>query len=63
MSKANLRNPEYVKINPVKKVVYFRDKIGEVKPVVAERYTVVNRSLYFYRKTKKLLSRGYHNGK
>jgi hypothetical protein len=59
MSKESLRNPEYGVVKQVKKVVYFNNVVGEPTPTEAVRKVIVNKSLYFYRKTKKQLTRGY----
>lgn len=64
MTKENLRNKDnYNVINKVKKVVYFTDALGQLVPQQAVRAQIVNTNLNFYRKQKKLITRGFHNGK
>lgn len=53
MSKENLRQKDCVEIKPVKKVIYFRNKLGELTPKETTRTQVINKNLYIYRKMKK----------
>jgi len=63
MTTENLRNKnEYKAVNKVKKVVYFTDRLGQLMPQECVRATIVNPALNFYRKQKKLITRGYNNG-
>lgn len=62
MTKNNLKEKDLVAVNPVEKVVYLRNKAGELIPTKTTRSQIINRNLYYYRKQKKLISRGYHNG-
>ena len=58
MKKENLTTPEYNEVNKVKKIIYFRDKLGQLTPVKSERSQILNTSKHFYRKAKKQLKRG-----
>jgi hypothetical protein len=53
MSKKNLRDKDYVQINKETKVVYFKNRFGDLKPVETERSQIINGNLNFYRKKKK----------
>jgi len=53
MTKENFRQKEYGVMNKVEKVVYFKNNMGELTPTKTTRYTLVNKNLYLYRKTKK----------
>ena len=55
MTKENLRTPDYTNINPVTKIVYFKDSLGNLNPVKATRSQVINRNKFFYRQEKKKL--------
>lgn len=57
MTKENHRQKEYGTLNKVLKIVYFRDQIGNIKPVKATRTTLVNKNLHFYRRAKKDLKK------
>ena len=58
MTKENNKQKEYNFINKVSKVVYFKDKLGDLNPVHTVRAQVINTNLNFYRKEKKKLQRG-----
>jgi len=59
MTEANLRNPEYAAIKSVKKIVYFKNKLGQfLLPQEVVRQVIVNKSKYFYRQVKKQIVKG-----
>lgn len=53
MTKKNLRDKDYVQINKETKVVYFRNRFGDLKPTETERGQIINGNLNLYRKKKK----------
>jgi len=61
MSKENLRKTEWGSINPVEKIVFFRDPVHGLVRQKVTRVTLVNKNKYFYRKTKKQILRGKAN--
>lgn len=62
MTKENFRQKDYKQINSVEKVVYFRNKLGVLVPQQTTRTQIINTNLNYYRKQKKIISRGFHNG-
>lgn len=58
MTKENLKNSDTKIINPVKKVVYFKNSLGDLVPRQAERGQIINTNMNFYRKQKKLRNKG-----
>lgn len=58
MTKENFRQKEHKRINPVTKIVYFRNALGDLTPVEVTRSQVINTNLNFYRRAKKQLKRG-----
>lgn len=54
----NLREPEYNQIAHPKRIAYFTNSLGELVPVQTQRYTVINTSKHYYRKSKKMYKRG-----
>jgi hypothetical protein len=61
MSNENLRQKEYGVTNKVSKIVYFRNRLGDLNPTKSERQVLVNKNLFYYRQVKKLKSRGFLN--
>tara|TARA_R100000951_G_scaffold115132_2_gene122223 strand:+ start:10042 stop:10287 length:246 start_codon:yes stop_codon:yes gene_type:complete len=59
--KAMREKDDIQKINPVTKVVYFKNHLGDLVPRKTTRSQVVNRHKYFYRKMKKE-NKGEDNG-
>jgi len=57
MTRENHRQKEYGVLKEVKKVVYFQRPDGSMDLKNAVRQTLVNKNLYFYRKTKKNMKR------
>lgn len=62
MTNENFRQKDYKQINPVQKVVYFRNKLGDLVPQQTTRTQIINTNLNYYRRQKKVVSRGFHNG-
>ena len=62
MTKENLRQKEYSRINPVRKIVYFTNSRGVLIPQESVRSQIVNKNLHYYRMQKKIISRGFYNG-
>lgn len=60
MTKENFRQKEYGAIKHPAKIVYFRNGTGDLVPTKAERVTIVNKNLNYYRRAKKEL---YKQGK
>ena len=62
MSPENHRQKDYKVVNEVVRPVYFRGPTGELLPPQFVKKTVlVNTNLNYYRKQKKIISRGYLN--
>lgn len=58
VTRENLKTAEYIDINPVTKIVYFRNRNGELVPTKTTRTQRINRNKLYYRRMKKQLSRG-----
>ena len=56
MSKENLKEADVQNINPVVKIVYFRNSLGDLVPQNTTRSQIINRNKNYYRKTKKARS-------
>jgi len=61
VTKENFRQKEYGVLNKIKKVVYFRNRLGDLTPTTTERKQLINKNLFYYRQMKKKISRGFLN--